>query len=41
MMTKWWPEKKGHSFYIRPMVGVGADRPADGSIELGYKIVGW
>lgn len=41
MMTKWWPEKKGHSFYIRPSVGVGSDRPTDGSIELGYKIVGW
>ena len=41
MMTKWWPEMKGHSFYIRPSVGVGGDRPTDGSIELGYKIVGW
>lgn len=41
MMTKWWPDMKGHSFYIRPSFGVGTDRPTDGSIELGYKIVGW
>ena len=41
MMTKWFLNLKGHSFYIRPSVGVGADRPADGSIEIGYKIVGW
>ena len=41
MMTKWWPDMKGHSFYFRPMVGIGADRPVDGSIELGYKLVGW
>lgn len=40
MMSK-WTDLKGHSFYIRPSVGVGADRPTDGSIELGYKIVGW
>ena len=40
MMSK-WTDLKGHSFYIRPMVGVGADRPADGSVEIGYKIVGW
>ncbi len=41
MMAKWWPDMKGHSFYIRPSIGVGTDRPTDGSIELGYKIVGW
>lgn len=41
MMTKWKPDLKGQSFYIRPSVGVGTDRPTDGSIELGYKIVGW
>jgi hypothetical protein len=41
MMAKWWPDMKGHSFYIRPSIGVGADRPTDGSVELGYKIVGW
>ena len=41
MMTKWWPDMKGQSFYIRPSVGVGADRPVDGSLEIGYKIVGW
>jgi hypothetical protein len=41
MMSKWKPDLKGHSFYIRPSVGVGADRLTDGSIEFGYKIVGW
>jgi hypothetical protein len=40
MMSK-WADLKGHSFYVRPSVGVGSDRPADGSIEVGYKIVGW
>jgi len=40
MMSK-WPDLKGHSFYIRPSFGVGHDRPTDGSIEIGYKIVGW
>jgi hypothetical protein len=41
MMTKWWPDMKGQSFYVRPSFGVGGDRPTDGSIEVGYKIVGW
>ena len=41
MMTKWWPDMKGHSFHIRPSVGIGDDRPTDGSIEVGYKVVGW
>ena len=41
MLAKWWPDMKGHSVYIRPSIGVGADRPTDGSVELGYKIVGW
>jgi len=40
MMSK-WVNLKGHSFYIRPSVGIGSDRPTDGSIEAGYKIVGW
>ena len=40
MMSK-WTDLKGQSFYIRPSIGVGADRPTDGSIEVGYKIVGW
>jgi len=40
MMTN-WTNLKGHSFYIRPSIGVGSDRSTDGSIELGYKIVGW
>ena len=30
---------KGHSAYLRPSIGVGSDRPSDGSIEVGYKIV--
>jgi hypothetical protein len=25
MMAKWYPEMKGHSFYIRPSFGVGVD----------------
>jgi len=41
MMTNWYPDMKGHSFYVRPSIGVGSDRPTDGGIELGYKIVGW
>ena len=41
MMTKWKPDMKGHSFYIRPSFGVGVHRPTDYSVELGYKIVGW
>ena len=36
-----WTDLKGHSVYIRPSFGLGADRPVDGSIEVGYKIVGW
>jgi len=36
-----WTDLKGHSFYIRPSIGVGADRPMDGSLEIGYKMVGW
>ena len=40
MMSK-WTDLKGHSFYVRPSVGVGADRPTDYSLELGYKIVGF
>ena len=30
---------KGHSAYLRPSIGVGSDRPYDGSIEVGYKII--
>jgi len=40
MMSR-WTDLKGHSVYIRPSFGVGKDRPVDGSVELGYKIVGW
>ena len=32
-------ERKGHSVYLRPSVGVGQDRPTEGSVEVGYKIV--
>jgi len=41
MMQKWFPERKGQSFYIRPTFTIGADRPTDYGIELGYKFVGW
>ena len=41
MMTKWWPDLKGQSFYLRPTFTIGADRPTDYGIELGYKFVGW
>ena len=30
---------KGHSAYVRPSIGIGVDRPTDGSIEVGYKII--
>ena len=40
MMSK-WTELKGHSFYIRPSVGVGNERLTDYSIEIGYKVVGF
>ncbi len=39
MMSK-WTELKGRSVYIRPSFGVGTNRPVDGSVEVGYKIVG-
>ncbi|MDX2494981.1 MAG: hypothetical protein QNK27_08485 [Desulfuromusa sp.] len=29
----------GHSAYLRPSFGVGSDRPTDGSVEIGYKVV--
>jgi len=41
MATNWNPESKGQSVYVRPSIGVGADRPTEGSIEVGYKWVGW
>lgn len=41
MMTNWFEDLKGHSFYVRPSFGLGGDRPTDASIEIGYKIVGW
>ena len=41
MMAKWNPNLKGQSFYIRPTFTIGADRPTDYGIELGYKFVGW
>ena len=30
---------KGHSVWLRPSFGVCTDRPMDGSVEIGYKIV--
>ena len=41
MMANWYDDLPGHSFYVRPSFGVGADRPTEGSIEVGYKIIGW
>lgn len=41
MMSKWFDDMQGHSFYIRPSVGAGTNRPTDFSVEVGYKIVGW
>lgn len=43
MMTKWKPDMKGQSFYLRPTftIGSGSDRPTDYGIEIGYKWVGW
>ena len=41
MMAKWYPNLKGQSFYIRPTFTIGADRPTDYGMELGYKFVGW
>lgn len=41
MMTNWFEDLKGHSFYVRPSFGLGGNRPTDASIELGYKIVGF
>jgi len=32
-------KKAGHSAYLRPSFGVGADRPYDVSAEVGYKII--
>jgi hypothetical protein len=41
MMTKWQPDLKGQSFYLRPTFTIGTDRPMDYGIEVGYKFVGW
>ena len=39
MMVDKYIDSKGHSVYLRPSIGIGGDRPTDGSIEVGYKIV--
>ncbi len=39
MMTDKYFGTKGHSAYIMPSFGVGADRPYDFSLEVGYKII--
>lgn len=41
MMATWYEDLQGHSFYLRPSFGFGADRPTEGSLEFGYKIVGF
>lgn len=40
MMSK-WTDLQGHSIYIRPSLGAGSDKATDGSIEIGYRIVGF
>jgi hypothetical protein len=30
---------KGHSVYLRPSIGIGENRPTDGSLEIGYKVI--
>ena len=39
MMTDKYFGTKGHSAYIMPSFGIGADRPYDFSLEVGYKII--
>ena len=39
MMSKWTDSLPGHSVYVRPSFGLGSDRPVDGSVEVGYRIV--
>ena len=41
MMTKWFANMTGQSFYLRPTFTVGTDRLADYGIEVGYKYIGW
>ena len=30
---------KGHIVYLLPSVGIVTDRPYDGSVEMGYKMI--
>jgi hypothetical protein len=39
MMTDKYFGTKGHSTWIMPSFGIGADRPYDFSLEVGYKII--
>lgn len=41
MMANWYDDLPGQSFYLRPSFGLGNDRPTEGSLEVGYKIVGF
>lgn len=41
MLSKWFEDLPGYSFYARPSIGIGEDCPTDGASEVGYKIVGW
>jgi hypothetical protein len=41
MMTKWFENMAGQSFYLRPTFTVGTDRFTDYGIEVGYKFIGW
>ena len=38
MMSK-WTDLEGQSVYVRPSLGIGSDRPVEGSVEVGYKFV--
>ena len=37
----WMTGRTGQSWYLRPTFTIGADRPTDYGIEIGYKWVGW
>jgi len=41
MMAYWHDSLSGHSYQVCLSFCIGADRAADASIEVGYKIIGW
>jgi hypothetical protein len=36
-----WTDLQGQSIYVRPSVGFGDDKATEGSVEIGYRIVGF